>query len=132
MGVRAVVNGELERLRQQKIVGTPLEAKVRIRASGDTAALLERYRDDLPMLFITSHVDIETVPHASVEHTSGSTASNYFSEARGAARIDVGRADGTKCERCWRYVSQVSSEPDAVGLCDRCADVLSAAVGRAS
>ena len=132
MGVRAVVNGELERLRQQKIVGTPLEAKVRIRASGDTALLLERYRDDLPMLFITSHVDIETVPHASVEHTSGSTASNYFSEARGAARIDVGRADGTKCERCWRYVSRVSSEPDTVGICDRCADVLSAAVGRAS
>ena len=132
MGVRAVVNGELERLRQQKIVGTPLEAKVRIRASGDTAALLERYRDDLPMFFITSHVDLEMVPHASVEHSSGSTASNYFSEARGAATIDVGRADGTKCERCWRYVSQVSSEPDAAGICDRCADVLSAAVGWAS
>ena len=132
MGVRAVVNGELERLRQQKIVGTPLEAKVRIRASGDTAVLLERYRDDLPMLFITSHVDIETVPHASVEHASGSTASNYFSEARGAARVDVSRADGAKCERCWRYVSRVSSEPDAAGICDRCADVLSTAVGRAS
>ena len=132
MGVRAVVNGELERLRQQKIVGTPLEAKVRIRASGDTAALLERYRDDLPMLFITSHVDVETVPHASVEYASGSAASNYFSEARGAARVDVSRADGAKCERCWRYVSRVSSEPAAAGICDRCADVLSTAVGRAS
>ena len=132
MGVREVVNGELERLRQRKTVGTSLEAKVRIRASGDTAALLERHREDLPMLFITSSVEVETVPHASPPSANDSIASAAFTEASGTAWIEVSRADGTKCERCWRYVRTISSEPDTTGLCDRCADALSETVGRAS
>ena len=132
MGVREVVNGELERLRQRKTVGTSLEAKVRIRASGDTAALLERHRDDLPMLFITSSVEVETVPQTSPPSTNDSIASAAFTEASGTAWIEVSRADGTKCERCWRYVRTMSSEPGTTGLCDRCADTLSETVGRAS
>ena len=131
MGVREVVNGELERLRQRKTVGTSLEAKVLIRASGDTAALLERHRHDLPMLFITSAVEVETVPPASLPPVNDPIASNVFTEVRGTARIEVSRADGTKCERCWRYVGMVSSEPDTDGLCARCADALSETVGRA-
>ena len=131
IGVREVVNGELERLRQRKTVGTSLEAKVRIRASGDTAALLERHRRDLPMLFITSAVEMETVPHAALPPVNDPIASNVFTEVRGTARIEVSQADGTKCQRCWRYVRMVSSEPNTDGLCDRCADALSEAVGRA-
>ena len=132
MGMREVVNGELERLRQRKTVGTSLEAKVRIRASGDTAALLERHHEDLSMLFITSSVEVETVPHASPPSANESIASAAFTEASGTAWIEVSRADGTKCERCWRYVRTMSSEPDTTGLCDRCADALSETVGRAS
>ena len=132
MGVREVVNGELERLRQRKTVGTSLEAKVRIRASGDTAALLERHREDLPMLFITSSVEVETVPQASPPSANNSIASAALTEASGTAWIEVSRADGTKCERCWRYVRTMSSEPDTAGLCDRCAGALSETVGRAS
>ena len=132
MGVREVVNGEIERLRQRKTVGTSLEAKVRIRASGDTAALLERHREDLPMLFITSSVEVETVPQASPPSANDSIASAALTEASGTAWVEVSRADGTKCERCWRYVRTMSSEPDTAGLCDRCADALSETVGRAS
>ena len=132
MGMREVVNGELEGLRQRKTVGTSLEAKVRIRASGDTAALLERHHEDLSMLFITSSVEVETVPHASPPSANESIASAAFTEASGTAWIEVSRADGTKCERCWRYVRTMSSEPDTTGLCDRCADALSETVGRAS
>jgi isoleucyl-tRNA synthetase len=38
--------------------------------------------------------------------------------------VTVERATGTKCERCWRYVPEVSAEPDRTGLCPRCVEAL--------
>ena len=34
------------------------------------------------------------------------------------------RRRGVKCERCWRFVPVVSTEPDWAGICDRCVDAL--------
>ena len=101
--VRDVVNAALEAKRQDKTIGTSLGARVAVRASGETAALLERYRDDLPMLFIVSEVALE-------------------SKAGGddTLEVDVERAEGQKCARCWRVVPQVSSSAGTEGLCDRC------------
>jgi isoleucyl-tRNA synthetase len=31
-----------------------------------------------------------------------------------------------KCERCWRYVPDVSADPALAGLCNRCIDALGA------
>ncbi|HEY3382718.1 MAG TPA: isoleucine--tRNA ligase [Vicinamibacterales bacterium] len=58
--VREAVNAEIEKLRQAKAVGKSLEVKVELRASGSLLELLERHRDDLPMLFITSEVVVGT------------------------------------------------------------------------
>jgi len=40
-------------------------------------------------------------------------------------RVTIERAGGVKCERCWRYVNKISSEPAWAGLCERCQDALS-------
>ena len=40
-------------------------------------------------------------------------------------RVTIERASGVKCERCWRYVPAVSTDPEWAGLCDRCQDALS-------
>ncbi len=111
--VRDAVNVALEARRQDKTIGTSLGARVSLRAGGDTAALLERYRDDLPMLFIVSHVDLET----------GGDAAGL--------EITVTRAEGEKCARCWRVVPSVSSAAATEGLCDRCVGALSAVAGSA-
>jgi isoleucyl-tRNA synthetase len=42
--------------------------------------------------------------------------------------VTVTRADGTKCERCWRIVPAVSADPGRAGLCPRCVDALAEAV----
>ena len=126
LAIREAVNVELERLRQQKTVGTSLQARVSLRASGETALLLDQYQDDLPMLFITSEVDIVTDPSLSADATtSGGT---QWSEPGGALAIEVWRVDGVKCPRCWRYVRSVSAREDQAGLCERCADALSETV----
>jgi len=39
-------------------------------------------------------------------------------------RVEVGKARGVKCSRCWRYVPSVRTEPDWAGICDRCVEAL--------
>jgi isoleucyl-tRNA synthetase len=101
--VRDDVNRALESARQGKTIGNSLGARVALRASGPAAVLLERYRVDLPMLFIVSQVSLDIADRP--EDLVG---------------IDVSRAEGHKCARCWRTVEAVSSANDTAGLCDRC------------
>ena len=112
MSVRDDVNAALEAKRKEKLIGNSLGARVAIEASGRTGVLLERYREQLPTLFIVSDVDLRV------------------SEPQGtdAVSIRVEKAAGVRCDRCWRYVPRVRSEPDWAGICDRCVDALAEAV----
>ena len=38
--------------------------------------------------------------------------------------VSVERVQGHKCERCWKYTSDVGSHPEHPTLCARCASVL--------
>jgi isoleucyl-tRNA synthetase len=107
LDIRTDVNAALEVLRQSKQIGNSLQATVAVTASGDDLALLERYRTHLPMLFIVSETSVEP----------------------GEFAIKVERASGVKCERCWRYVANVSNDAQYAGICDRCQDALAAPVG---
>ena len=111
LAIRAQVNGEIEGRRAEKLFGTSLGAHVTITASGDDLALLRRYEADLPMLFIVSTVTLG----------EGGT---------GDLGVVVTRADGVKCERCWRIVPAVTHEVEREGLCDRCVDALAEPVAR--
>ena len=126
LALRETVNVELERLRRQKIVGTSLEARVSLRANGEAGVLLERYRDDLATLFITSQVEVIT--DAAVPSTPTADDGPHWRDINGVVLIDVARVAGVKCQRCWRYVAAVSAKAGYVGLCDRCVDVMPEAV----
>ena len=128
LALREAVNVALERLRQQKTVGTSLEARVRIRASGTVARLLTETPLDLPMLFITSEADVVEDPTLPTDAADGAAANALYTETGGAAVIEVARSDGVKCVRCWRYVPSVSDDAELEGLCTRCADALSQTV----
>ena len=78
-------------------------------ASEEELAFLRRHARDLPMLFIVS--EVELLPGGADE-----------------LRVTIERSGGVKCERCWRYVGSVSSDPAWAGLCERCQDALAEAV----
>ena len=59
---------------------------------------------------------------------SSSSAARSRRMARPNCGIAVSRASGVKCERCWRYVSAMSTDPAQAGICDRCQDALAEAV----
>lgn len=101
--VRDTVNAALEVKRQDKTIGTSLGARVRIKAGGEVAELLESARNELAMLFIVSEVELDT---------SGTSDS---------LEVTVEKAQGDKCPRCWRIVPHTASD---TGLCDRCVAAL--------
>jgi isoleucyl-tRNA synthetase len=101
--VRDVVLKSLEEVRQSGAIGNSLEAKIVIRASGETVAVLRRHEDNLRYIFIVSQV--------SVEDASGTEES---------PQIEVLKADGSKCERCWNYSVEVGKDSARPTLCERC------------
>jgi isoleucyl-tRNA synthetase len=108
--VREQVLAQIEPLRKDKQIGSSLQAKVVLSASGADLDLLQRHAADLPMLFIVSEVEVTAAP------------------GEAPLTVTIGRAGGTKCERCWRYVDRISSEPASAGLCERCQEALAETV----
>jgi isoleucyl-tRNA synthetase len=120
MALRDGVNVEIEKLRKAKVVGKSEEAKVELRATGSLAELLHRNGGDLPTIFMASNVVLAGSPDA------GQGA--VFTESDDSwATIVVSRADGVRCDRCWRYVPEVGTEPKSQGLCPRCEQALAEA-----
>jgi isoleucyl-tRNA synthetase len=110
--LREEVLAKIEPLRKNKQIGSSLQAKAVVSATKTELALFEQYAKQLPMLFIVSDVELRPAPDDVEAHA----------EAR--PRVTIERAEGVKCERCWRIVPTVSNEPAFAGLCDRCQDAI--------
>jgi len=115
LNLREDVKKALEMARNDKIIGSSLEAKVTIGCDGDEYAFIESIKADLPTVFIVS--DVETV-----KGSAGDGA--YSGENFGGITVAVSRAEGQKCERCWVYSKDVGSDNEHPTLCPRCAAIL--------
>jgi isoleucyl-tRNA synthetase len=110
IAVRDVVLKQLEVARQDKFIGAPLEARVRLKASDKIYALLEEYLNELPGLFIVSQV--------ALDRAAGDDLS-----------VEIERAQGEKCERCWKYTTDVGEDPDFPTVCAACKDAVKEILG---
>jgi isoleucyl-tRNA synthetase len=95
----------LEEARTAKQIGSSLQAKVTLQASGSTLELLQRHQSDLRYLFIVSQVELRESPDLFM--------------------IGVSAAEGTKCERCWNYSTRVGESERYPTVCERCIAALS-------
>jgi isoleucyl-tRNA synthetase len=120
--VRREVAKALEMARNAKLIGSGLEAAVRVtHAPEDLPELLRAKRELLPTLFIVSRVDLDPAsPAASV---------TYEGQDIPGLVIGVDRARGEKCERCWMRSEHVGANSVHPTLCERCVPVV---VGRGS
>src|SRR5437870_10864041 len=118
--VRREVAKALETARAEKLIGSALEARVRIEAAPeDLPGLLGGKRELLSTLFIVSRVDLE--PGA------GRASVHYESQDIPGLVIGVDRAVGDKCERCWTRSEEVGRDPAHPTLCARCVRVVTRA-----
>ena len=102
--LREEVLKALEEKRIAKVIGGSLEAKVKLYiAKEDEYKFLAGYLDQLQYIFIVSQVVLEK------------------KEER---RIEIEKADGAKCSRCWNWSISVGKLSGNPALCKRCVDVV--------
>lgn len=100
----------IENLRNEKVIGKPLEAKVTVfTENADDLTLLKSF-DNLHQLFIVSQAIV-----------SDSAVGEQYTNLN----VLVERADGEKCERCWNYSTEITAgDHDFPNVCPRCLSVL--------
>ncbi len=110
--IRAEVNKALELARAAKTIGTSLEACVTLETpDDDTAEFLRSFGDGLRFLLITSGVEL------------GAAGEGAFrSETIEGLVVNVRRAAGDKCERCWHYTEDVGGDGTWPTICARCVE----------
>jgi isoleucyl-tRNA synthetase len=106
LGVRALVQKELETVRQAGAIGSSLQADVAIVADGATYDALASLGDDLRFVLITSAATLKRGDELA---------------------ITVTPSEATKCERCWHWRTDVGRDPQHPAICGRCVANLSGA-----
>lgn len=104
----------LELARNEKTIGKSLEAKIKIYSDdSDTVAMLNSFGSELKTTFIVSQVEvIAEKPHDGV-----------FAETDSGIGVEVLKADGEKCDRCWMYTTDCTEYEDS-HLCARCKAII--------
>jgi isoleucyl-tRNA synthetase len=115
LAVRGAVTKALEEARQSGLIGHSLDARVRLSASPSVRPLLDQEAPHLPALFIVSQVQL-------VDDLSADMVSPLLPDLK----VQIERALGGKCERCWNFSEAVGRDSKHPGLCERCADVMKA------
>jgi isoleucyl-tRNA synthetase len=115
MSFRAEAMKALEIARKEKLIGSGLEAMVVVHAPEALYSLLERYQNDLRFLLIVSAVELRRA-----------------AEENGNVplKVEVKKAPGEKCARCWNYSRFVGSNEDYPTVCERCFATLQALEGK--
>jgi isoleucyl-tRNA synthetase len=108
-GIRDEVLKALEGARNDKLIGGSLEAQVTLTAAEPAYSLLKRHQSELRYLFIVSQAALEKAPAR---------------DGAAAVSVQVAKAAGRKCERCWNYSTHVGEDPVYPGVCERCSAVL--------
>lgn len=107
----------LEKKREEKLIGNSLEAKVILYpGSRELRDLLEKYEKDLPMIFIVSQVEISKLEEPAPPDLHRSTQLDLV--------VEVKRAEGKKCERCWIYSVDVGKNETHPNLCKKCVEAI--------
>jgi isoleucyl-tRNA synthetase len=126
--LRAGVNRLLESCRQPTGagIGSSLEAQVHISlGEGDAADAL---RQVLALLGTSAHPRVDNLADwllVSALHVGGEApAAPLASHQDGGLGLHVSRADGSKCDRCWHYATDIGDHSDHPTLCGRCVEVL--------
>jgi isoleucyl-tRNA synthetase len=107
--IRALVTKALEEARTKKVIGLSLDAQVHLYLPEKVFSFLECYEKDLRAIFIVSSVTL---------HRANGT------EDEKEVRVEILRAEGKKCERCWNYEVSVGQHPEHQTICGRCVEAI--------
>jgi isoleucyl-tRNA synthetase len=114
--IRGEVAKALEKARNEKKIGNSLEASIKIYANAEDSQFLLTFPEDLATLFIVSDVVVKA--------SNKAPPTIFKSEVIKGLSVEVKKASGDKCERCWRYDVSVGKHGEFEQICTRCASVV--------
>lgn len=124
--IRTPVLKELENKREIGQIGNALEAQVNIYVIKNRDNVFRLFKEELAIIFIVSQVNLVELDEAKYNALNFSEASIIDeSKQRISFKIEVKRAVGNKCQRCWNYSVEVGQNSTYVDLCPRCIQVIS-------
>ena len=106
--LKELVAKELELARAQKVIGHSLNAKITLFANDDEYKFLKENQELLTTIFIVSALEIKE--------------NERKDENKIGVKVEV--AEGEKCERCWKYTTEVGQNSEYPTLCHRCAEAI--------
>ena len=120
--LRSRVNQQLQACRDDQQLGSSLEAKVRLEVKDpDLNRAIQQLQkegvgdvDNLEDWLLVSQLQLGGEPLADVLHEI----------CDNDVHVQVAKADGHKCERCWHYTTDIGQDPAHPTVCGRCAAVL--------
>ena len=108
--IRKVVTGALEKKREERIIGSSLEASIEIYVDKKIKPIIEDI--DFAEISITSNAKLLEKNSS----TKGFILENYKDII-----VNIKKADGKKCNRCWKISEEVKNDND---ICNRCDDII--------
>lgn len=112
--VRKAVNKALEMARQNGLIGSSLEAKIRIFIPDEKVK--KRFTEkELADIFIVSQVEVSKTPLNDFD---------FKDEEETGTEVKILKAEGKKCERCWQYHPDTGKDKEFPDTCPRCASIL--------
>jgi len=112
IAIRNETNKALEIKRKEKFIGNALEAKLVLYPREDLYQLLQDYIDFLPSLFIVSDIELRSPDLRTPDAYESTDMNGLF--------INVERAPGKKCERCWNWRLTVGTIAEHPQICEQC------------
>lgn len=110
--IRQEAQKALEDCRRNKIIGHSLDAKLTIYLSEEYLSAASMFLEEMREIFIVSQIYIKKDGEGC-----------YLAE-NGKISIDVDKAEGDKCERCWIYDTTVGVYSQHSTLCRRCVEII--------
>ncbi len=110
--IKKYVSKELENKREKNIIGSSLDADVKILCSDNLYNLLSEYGDELKFIFITSKAILER---------ENNLKDGQIYEINGEKlKVEIENSKNKKCERCWHRCISVGTDKNHKTLCVRC------------
>jgi isoleucyl-tRNA synthetase len=118
----------LEQCRQQKSIGKSLDAKVEIQVHALAFHAIKKYEAVLEEIFNVSKVLVSLVGEDYPDGADEKKIAEFLMSQDARLGLEIGvlvdPADGTKCDRCWRYTEDVGHDAKYPTVCLRCAEAL--------
>lgn len=110
--VRDAVSRELEKARNEKLIGSALAAEVDLYVTSEVKDTLNQLDDELRFVLITSEAHVHAL--------SGKPTDAIQADEAGDIWIKVTASNHNKCERCWHHRPDVGSISGHETICGRC------------